>query len=299
MIPIVDAHHHIWRQVDLPWLQGPIVPRIFGPYEAIRRDYLITEYLADIASSGVVRSIYVQANWPKDNAIEEANWVQSVSDQHGWPHGIVAYADLLSESAGETLIALAKIPKVRGIRMQLHWHENPLYRFAAAPDLMTTAVFRKNFKYLEDLGLTFDLQVFEPQMKNAARLAADFPEVKFILQHAGMLADPSREGILRWREGMQILADQPNIYCKLSGLGTFIQRNDFTHIADVIETTVAIFGASRCMFGSNFPIEKIWTKYTSLVSAYRAALGTYSLNDQKLMLHDNAIKVYKLDTSKG
>ena len=49
MIPIVDAHHHIWRQADLPWLQGPMVPRIFGPYEPIRRDYPIEEFLADIA----------------------------------------------------------------------------------------------------------------------------------------------------------------------------------------------------------------------------------------------------------
>jgi predicted TIM-barrel fold metal-dependent hydrolase len=299
MIPIVDAHHHVWRQADLPWLQGPMVPRIFGPYESIRRDYPIEEYLADIESLQVVRSIYVQTNWPKDKAIEEANWVQSVADQHGWPHGIVAYADLASDNAEDILRTLAKIPKVRGIRMQLHWHENPLYRFAAVPDLMNTVSFQRNFEYLSELDFTFDLQVFESQMKDAARLAAAFPKVKFILQHAGMLANLSEEGIGRWREGMQILAGQPNMYCKLSGLGTFIQRNDVMHIADVIDTAVTLFGANRCLFGSNFPIEKLWTRYSSLVSVYRAALGFYSLDDQKLMLHDNAIKVYKLDTSKG
>ena len=63
MIPIIDAHHHIWRQADLPWLQGPMVPRIFGPYEPIRRDYPIAEYLADIEGSGVEKSVYVQSNW--------------------------------------------------------------------------------------------------------------------------------------------------------------------------------------------------------------------------------------------
>ena len=61
--PIIDAHHHIWRQADLPWLVGPMLPRIFGPYEPIRRDYPIAEYLADIAGTGVVKSVYVQANW--------------------------------------------------------------------------------------------------------------------------------------------------------------------------------------------------------------------------------------------
>ena len=68
---IVDAHHHIWRQEDLPWLHGPMVPRIFGPYEPIRRDYTIEEYLADIAAAGVTRSVYVQANWAKERFLDE------------------------------------------------------------------------------------------------------------------------------------------------------------------------------------------------------------------------------------
>jgi predicted TIM-barrel fold metal-dependent hydrolase len=60
---IVDAHHHIWRQTDLPWLLGPSQPRIFGEYDAIKRDYPIAEYLDDIAGSNVEKSVYVQANW--------------------------------------------------------------------------------------------------------------------------------------------------------------------------------------------------------------------------------------------
>ncbi len=273
MIPIIDAHHHIWRQADLPWLQGPMVARIFGPYEPIRRDYPIAEYLADIKSSNVVGSVYVQTNWAKDRALEEAAWVQSVADTEGWPHAIVGYADLLDDSAPQTLKALAKIPRVRGIRMQLHWHENPLYRFAAAPDLMNGALFRKNFAHVAGNNLSFDLQVFTSQMKDAANLAAAFPGVTFVLQHAGMLEDKSKEGRASWQEGMKRLADQPNIVSKLSGLGTFIQRNDASHIADVIQETVAIFGPDRCLFGSNFPIEKLWTSYSSLVDAHRAALA--------------------------
>ena len=239
MIPIIDAHHHIWRQADLPWLQGPMVARIFGPYEPIRRDYPIAEYLADIKSSNVVGSVYVQTNWAKDKALEEAAWVQSVADTEGWPHAIVGYADLLDDSAPQTLKALAKIPRVRGIRMQLHWHENPLYRFAAAPDVMNGALFRKNFAHVAGNNLSFDLQVFTSQMKDAANLAAAFPGVTFVLQHAGMLEDKSKEGRASWQEGMKRLADQPNIVSKLSGLGTFIQRNDASHIADVIHETVS------------------------------------------------------------
>jgi predicted TIM-barrel fold metal-dependent hydrolase len=77
---IVDAHHHIWRRADLPWLEGPMVPRIFGPYEPIRRDYPIGEFLADLAGSGVERSVYVQTNWAKDGAVDEVAWVQGVAD---------------------------------------------------------------------------------------------------------------------------------------------------------------------------------------------------------------------------
>lgn len=297
MIPIVDSHHHIWRQSDLPWLQGPMVARIFGPYEPIRRDYPIAEYLSDIEASHVVRSVYVQTNWAKNRAIEEAAWVQSVSEQHGWPHGIVAYADLLDDNAEITLNALAEIPGVRGIRMQLHWHENPLYRFAATPDIMNAEAFRRNFRHVSRLDFTFDLQVFASQMKDAAKLAAAFPSVRFILQHAGMLEDLSAAGRAQWREGMTMLADQPNVHCKLSGLGTFIQRNDPAHVADVIHAAVDMFGAERCLFGSNFPIEKLWTDYGALVAACRAALAEYQPQEQLLMLHDNAIRIYGLDRS--
>ena len=93
MTGIIDAHHHIWRQADLPWLVGPMQPRIFGPFEPIRRDYLIKEYLEDIARCGVTASVYVQANWAQGRGFDEAAWVQQTADEHGWPQAVVAYAD--------------------------------------------------------------------------------------------------------------------------------------------------------------------------------------------------------------
>ena len=135
MIPIVDGHHHIWRQADLPWLVGPMQPRIFGPYEPIRRDYPIEEFLADIAGSGVVKSVYVQTNWPREGYEDEAAWVQRTADRTGWPHAIVAYADFSADDVRPQLDRLSRYTLVRGVRMQLHWHENPQYRFAARRDL--------------------------------------------------------------------------------------------------------------------------------------------------------------------
>jgi predicted TIM-barrel fold metal-dependent hydrolase len=294
MTGIVDAHHHIWRQADLPWLQGPMVPRIFGPYEPIRRDYPIEEFLADIAGSGVEKSVYVQTNWAKPQAVDEVAWVQGIADRHGWPHAIVGYADLLSDDAPEAMKRQAAYPLMRGIRMQLHWHENEMYRFAASPDLMNDARLRKNIRIVADHGWSFDLQVFTSQMADAARLAADNRDIVFVLQHAGMLKDLSPAGRRTWREGMKQLAGEENVVSKLSGLGTFIHRNDAAHVTDVVAETTAIFGPERCLFGSNFPIEKLWTSYADLVAAHRASLAPYPEEAQRAVLRDTAIRIYRL-----
>ncbi len=226
MIGAIDAHHHIWRQADLAWLSGPMQPRIFGPYEPIRRDYPMAEYLADIAGNDVARSVYVQANWPPGRAEDEVAWVQCVAAETGWPHAIAGYADMSVDDARRDLDKLARHGLMRAVRMQLHWHPNPQYRFAARPDLTDDAVLQRNVAALAGYGWAFELQVFAGQMASAARLAAACPQVTFVVQHAGMLEDLSPTGWATWRDGMRALAAQPNVVAKLSGLGTFIHRND-------------------------------------------------------------------------
>jgi predicted TIM-barrel fold metal-dependent hydrolase len=295
MTGIIDAHHHIWRQADLPWLMGPMQPRIFGPYAPVRRDYTIDEYLGDLARSGVTRSVYVQTNWAKQQFEDEAAWVQRTANERGWPHAIVAYADISVGDVRPQLDRLTRYPLVRGVRMQLHWHENPVYRFAARPDLCDDPVIQRNVAHLADYNFTFDLQVFAPQMAGAARLANSCPRVTFILQHAGMLEDLSPQGRAAWRAGMEQLAACPNVVSKLSGLGTFIHRNDPAHIADIVTETVALFGAERCLFGSNFPIEKLWTSYRALVDAFRAAAAPLGAQERDALFCATAIRVYRLD----
>ncbi|MFH0296278.1 amidohydrolase family protein [Bradyrhizobium sp. 31Argb] len=294
MTDIVDAHHHIWRQADLAWLSGPMQPRIFGPYEPIRRDYPIREYLDDLAGTGVIRSVYVQTNWPTDRSEDETAWVQQTAGEHGWPHAIVAYADFSASDVRPQLDRLARYPLVRGVRMQLHWHENPLYRFVARADLCADPVIRRNVARLADYGWSFDLQVFAPQMADAAGLAEACPDVTFILQHAGMLEDLSPEGRAAWRTGMARLASCPNVVSKLSGLGTFIHRNNLAHIRGVIEDTVNIFGAERCLFGSNFPIEKLWTSYRELIATYRAATVQLRGEQRDALFRATAMRVYRI-----
>jgi predicted TIM-barrel fold metal-dependent hydrolase len=288
---MIDAHFHIWRQADLPWLSGPMQPRIFGPYEPIRRDYPVSEYLADCRAEGITSAVYVQANWAPARALDEVSFVSEASDASGFPIAIVAYADMLADDVRPALNALAKNPRVSGVRMQLHWHENPLYRFASEPDLARDTTLQRNVARLADHGWSFDLQVFAGQMEGAAALAKACPDVTFVLQHAGMLEDLSPQGIAQWRAGMKRLADCPNIVSKLSGLGTFLRANDPSHIAFIASETLALFGAERCLYGSNFPIEKLWTSYAALITAHRAAVPA---RDQDNVFNQTARRVYRL-----
>lgn len=294
MTPIIDAHHHIWRQKDLPWLTGAMLPRIFGPYEAIRRDYEIDEFLTDLAGTGVVKSVYVQANWAKDRFEDEVSYVQSAADNTGFPHGIVGYADFLADDVRPQLDRLTRYRNMRGLRMQLQWHLNPQYRFAAQPDVASYPTFQNNVARLADYNWSFDLQVFVGQFDGAIALARHCPKVTFILQHAGMLEDLSEPGWEAWRAGMRRLAACPNVVSKLSALGTFIHKNDPAHIAAVVRETVAIFGADRCLFGSNFPVEKLWTGYAPVIQAYRDALAPLGEAVSRAALHDTAARVYRL-----
>jgi len=118
--------------------------------------------------------------------------------------------------------------------------------------------------------------------------------VTFVLQHAGMPEDLSEAGRAAWRAGMARLAQEPNVVAKLSGLGTFVHRNDPAHIADIVRETVALFGAERCLFGSNFPIEKLWTGYADLVAAYRAAVAPLGEAARRQIFEDTATRVYRL-----
>jgi predicted TIM-barrel fold metal-dependent hydrolase len=294
MTEIIDAHHHVWRQQDLPWLSGPMQPRIFGPYEPIRRDYPIAEFLADIAGSRVTRSVYVQANWPKERFADEAEWVQSPAEETGWPHAIAAYVDLTVADARPQLDRLSRIRLMRTVRMQLHWHEKPQYRFAARSDLSRDRAVQENIACLADYGWAFELQVFADQMADAVSLVASCPHVTFILQHAGMLEDLEASGWTAWREGMRRLAGCRNVVVKLSGLGTFIHRNDEAHIARIVRETVALFGAGRCLFGSNFPIEKLWTSYDALIGCYQRAVADFTPDEQAAILGGTAGRIYRL-----
>jgi L-fuconolactonase len=289
----IDSHFHIWRQNDQPWLVGPMMPRIFGPYEPIRRDYPIEEFLADQKGSGVEKAVYVQTNWAKEDFEKEVAFLTDTAKASGWPHAIVGYADMTVDDVRPQIDRLKKYPLLRGVRMQLHWHETPAFRFAKSADQVIDPIVKKNVARLKDYDLSFDLQLFPAQMKDGLELVGENPETNFILTHTGMLTDLGEPVVEEWKAGLRRLAKAPNLYAKLSGLGTFVHRNDPEVIGTVVDSAIEILGSERLMFGSNFPIEKLWTSHAELIAAHRKAVAKHGPQAEADIFWNTAERVYR------
>lgn len=292
---IVDAHIHIWRKED-PGLLTINKPHFIGNYEAIRRDYTITHLLSDASGAAVKKFVYVQTNWAEDRSLEETRWVQKVADEHGYPNAIVGYADLRAPNVEQMLRKQIESPLFRGTRTTLNWHDSePLYRsHRAGSDMMRDARFLHGMGVLQKLGLSFDIQVLPHQLGDAEKLVRDFPNMTFVLDHAGLPHDRSSSGMSDWKRGMHALARLPNVFVKLSGLSMFTHECSLEAIQPIVDKTIECFGANRTMLGSNFPIEKLWTSYSALMDIFRESLRDLTSDERASVLHGAAITAYRL-----
>ena len=209
--PLVDAHQHFWdpRVNYHPWLcDEPPIPFRYGDYRAIRRPYLPDEYFADAQAHGVVGTVYVETEWDPRDPVGEMRYVEQLRRDTGFPTVAVAQARLDRDDAARVLGQQAAFPFVRGIRHKPRANRSPA---EGAPGAMTDAGWRAGFALLAPLRLRFDLQTPWWHLAEAARLAHDFPTTQIILNHTGLPADRSAEGIAAWRRSMAILAQCPNV----------------------------------------------------------------------------------------
>jgi len=292
--PMIDTHHHIWLRKDVGWLADPPIPRMFGDYFGIRRDYPIEEWMHDIVPEGAVKSVHVTAMWGPGRAFDESKWLQSVADQHGFPHGIVGNVDLAAPDAEAALKAQKQFPNLRGVRQMLYWDKEPVRQGAPRVDLCNDPAFRRGFALLEEYGLSFELQVYAHQANYAVELIQAFPNVKMILVHAGMLTSRTLEAINEWRAALAAMAAFPNLHVKLSGLGMYSGGITYAQARQVIRDVVQIFGVERVIYGSNFPLEKLHASYADFFAIYRRVLSEYTEAEQRAVFHDNAVKFYRL-----
>ena len=292
--PVIDTHHHIWRRLDIPWLADPPIPRMYGEYFGLRRDYPVEEWINDVVPEGVTKSVHVTANWGVARAFDETRWLQSVADKHGFPHGIVCEAVMTDPDLDAKLKAQTQFPNLRGVREQIFWDSHPLRQRVSRPDYCNAPDFRRGFTLLEKYGLSFELQVFAGQAKYAVDLIKVFPNVRMILLHSGMLTDRSPLMIEQWRAALTAMAAFPNVHVKLSGLGMFSLGLTYPQARQVIRDSIQIFGIERTIYGSNFPLEKLHASYADFIALYRKVMSEYSEADQRKVFHDNAVKFYRL-----
>ncbi|WP_174021851.1 amidohydrolase (plasmid) [Agrobacterium fabrum] len=294
-LPIIDPHFHVWDLDNnyYPWLSDGVKPSAFGDYTAINKTYLIEDYLADAANQNLVKAVHLDVGFdPKDPA-GETQWLQSVADKHGFPHGIVGYADLRKRDVGDLLDEHMQHANFRGIRQSMNFHRDPAKTYLTEAEVSRTPEWRNGFKELAKRGLSFDLQLYYWQMEEFLDLARDFPDVQIILNHTGMQVD-GPDHFDGWQKAMKKLSQAPNVACKISGLGMGNWTWTTADFRPYVETAIEAFSVERCMFASNFPVDKLFSSYDRIFDAFRNITAGYSANERLALFHDNAERFYRL-----
>jgi predicted TIM-barrel fold metal-dependent hydrolase len=293
---IVDAHHHLWdhgRNV-YPWLRGELHDRGWGDIRPLQRNYLVGDLLADATGQGLAKSVHVQANFDPSNPVGETAWLEEVAAEHRLPTAIVGFADFTAENVHALLDAHAHASnRMRGIRQVLNRHSDPKLN-RAPEDYLASDAWAANLGLLSRYGWSFDAQVYYQQMPALAVLAHRYPDIQFVLDHAGMPAERDEAGIDGWRRGMQQLATCPNVAVKLCGYGMVDNRWTVESLRPFVLQPIEWFSPERCMFGSNFPVDRLMSSYDRLWSAYREITAAFSADERRQLFRTTAERIYRI-----
>lgn len=293
---IVDAHQHFQTPLTAryPWLDADRPEPLEGDLGPIRRDYLPADYRRDTLGLNIVKTVHVQNGRNPHDPIDETRWLSEMPERDGLPTAIVAYVDLASAQAAALLEAHASYPRVRGVRQILNWHDEPRLRTASRPDLMEDLQWRAGFACLAPLGLSFDLQLYWPQMDMALSLARAFPDTQIVLEHFGMVADRSTKGLAAWRAALKRLSAAPNVSVKLCGFGLGAPDWSVGSVLPLLEHTLDVFGSHRTMVGTNLPVELLFSNPTQIGAVIRAAVAGLSVDERADVLRATAERVYRI-----
>ena len=326
--PICDPHHHLWDYPD----DFP-ENRITASLRHIRH-YLLQGLLEDInGGHNISETVFIECRsmYRKDGPEElrpigETEFVrgiaaQNASGQYGniaVAAGIVGFADLTLGSAVAPVLEKqieAGGGRFRGIRYISTWDvSSDIDSRVKTPKLLADTKFREGFACLSKYNLSFDAWLYHPQLMELADLAKAFPDIPIILDHIGgpLDVDPyagKRDQVFQvWKQGIVALAACPNVVVKLGGLG--MPRTGFgwherpappnsvelaEAMAPYYNCCIEQFGPDRCMFESNFPVDRISYSYTVLWNAFKRISKDFSPGERALLFHDTAVKVYRLN----
>lgn len=296
--PVIDTHHHLWHLHNYPWLIEPMRPRIFGAtYDALRQDYLIDDLRSDFDGHNVVKSVHVQAHFDPRDPVGETRWLQSVADEHGFPQAITGHAHLAHDRVEETLDAHAQFQNFRGVRDHVMWEPSrKAWQAVPRPDFCLSKEYRRGLKALAARRLHYEMQGFPNQFGYFAELVGDLPGLRICLVHSGLLTGDDPASFDLWEKGLARLAPFKNLYVKCSGVNNvnWGPPRPYAPIARQYNTLLDLFGADRCFFGSNFPVEKLKNTYTSLMDTLKTAVAHRTEGEQRAFFHDTAATFYRI-----
>lgn len=295
---IIDAHQHFWDigQNYLPWLRDePPIRFRYGDYSALRRNYLPQDYRRDSAGFEIVGSVFIETEWDPKDPLGEVRWVEALAAKEQLPSVMVAQAWLDRADAEAVLEAHGKSPLVRGIRHKPKAASAPGQAERGLPGSMDDPAFRRGFGLLGPNGLSFDLQTPWWHLEAARALADAFGDTQIILNHTGLPADRSPEGLQGWRDAITLLAGAPNAALKISGLGQAGRPWSADDNRAIVLDTIAIFGPDRVMFASNFPVDSLVGSFSTIFSGFLQITEGFSARERDAMFRANAARLYRIE----
>jgi predicted TIM-barrel fold metal-dependent hydrolase len=213
----------------------------------------------------------------------ETLWLQAIADRFNYPHAIIAYCDLMSPAAGEQLDRHCASPNMRGVRVP-----NDIDTLAA-PEMY------RGVAELASRNLSLEADASAHEMPGLVRLASAFEGVTFFLGHTGFPQERSEEYFAMWRTAMRQTAATPNIAIKISGLGMGDHHWTLDSIRPFVLESIDAFGPDRCVFGTNWPVDRLYSDLPTLTDSFRALIGAFSPDEQAKLLRHNAERLYGLE----
>lgn len=280
MIPAIDAHHHFWNpdQGDYPWMVGPVLP--------IRRVFTPDDMRPLLAPAGVQKTVLVQT-W---SSLQESRAFLALAEATDFIAGVVAWVDLTVPDVGDVLDGLLAGPGGKwlvGIRHQVHDEPDPRW--------LCRADVRRGLQAVRARGLVYDLLIRPREMPAALDTVRALPGLRFVIDH---IAKPeiAKNGFDDWAALIRPFGAEPHVWSKLSGMVTEADWATWTPdlIAPYIAEVLRIFGPSRCMMGTDWPVCLLPSDYQRTVSLVRDAIAALPEADQRAVLWNAAADAYLL-----
>ena len=293
---IIDAHHHLWdlTACTYPWLQsGDSDGGFVGDISALQKTYGVSDYRKDIGALDVIKSVHVQAEHDDADPVAETRWLQAQADAGGFPHAIVAYADFSRADIADTLAQHAEYANLRGIRQILSHHPDPAYSHADREYLKDEG-WSQRIGLLRPHNLSFDLQIYPHQVVDALPIIDANPDTLFIINHALEPWNDSDDVRLIWQQGIKALAKRANTAMKISGFAMFLRPFSEATIRPYVLALIDAFGTQRCMFASNFPVDKLHCTYVEIFAAFDAITRDFSDAERAALFAENAARLYRI-----